>query len=181
MITKVLFLYYILFRETIFGYENLSIKVSMMAGSLKTHMGMKFNRKISKALSDGLEPDDVIKKMNQVLRGGYTQNFDEFSGFLEKEEKDFKPFGELVHNFTTQFIPNKNKPKDEKEPKMNGVSTTNGYSSSIEKCFEIYLVDAKTPKFIEYLKRMETFLLFFIDAGSYTDCEGDDKWKFFTL
>lgn len=127
--------------------------------------------------------------MKAVLQGGFTENFDEFSALIDKEEKGFKPLGDLIHNFSTEFIPKPSKVSESSsnakpKPHKNGVSGTNGHGSNVgvEKCFEIYLVDAvTTPKFVEYLKRIESFLLFFVDAASCVEAEGNDKWKFFTL
>lgn len=43
------------FRETIFGYEDLKIQVYIAAGSLKSQVSIKYNRKISSTVTDGIE------------------------------------------------------------------------------------------------------------------------------
>lgn len=128
-----------------------------------------------------LKADDVISKMSEVLREGYTENLDEFSGFVEKEENEFKPVGELLHNFSTNFKVRQDDKGQKARKNTNGVSSNGHGDIGAERCFEIYLVDVvSSPKFIEYLKRMETFVLFFIDAATFVPIE-DDKWRFFTM
>lgn len=91
--------------------------------------------------------------MKSVLRSGFTPNLDEFSKWIEQDEKHFRPNGELVHTFTR-----------------------------CGKTMEIYIADAiKVPHFADYVRRMEQFLLFYVDAASFLDCEDDDKWKFFVM
>lgn len=46
--------------------------------------------------------------------------------------------------------------------------------------FEIYYCDAKNKKFLKFHERLQSFILFFIDAASYIDVD-DEKWRFFTM
>lgn len=54
------------------------------------------------------------------------------------------------------------------------------FSGGEERCFEIYKTDIEAPGFREYHERLQTFILFFIDAASYIDVD-DDRWNFFLL
>ena len=49
-----------------------------------------------------------------------------------------------------------------------------------ERQFEIYKTDIECPGFREYHERLQTFILFFIDAASFIDVD-DDRWNFFLL
>ncbi|WAR05561.1 HAT1-like protein [Mya arenaria] len=61
-----------------------------------------------------------------------------------------------------------------------------GYYSNIDdfngekREFEIYKTDIECPGFREYHQRLQTFVLFFIDAASFIDVD-DDRWSFYLL
>ena len=46
--------------------------------------------------------------------------------------------------------------------------------------YEIYYSDIKTPGFKDYHKRLQPWIMFYIDAASYID-DDDDNWRFFLL
>ncbi|KAG0412205.1 hypothetical protein HPB47_010659 [Ixodes persulcatus] len=46
--------------------------------------------------------------------------------------------------------------------------------------FKLYKADVTVPGFIDYHARMESFILWFIDAASYIDSD-DEKWEYFVL
>ena len=73
---------------------------------------------------------------------------------MDKEDS-FRPVGELIHQFTTEE------------------------ESGKKHTFEVYYCDVNNKKFLNYHERLQTFILFFIDAASYIDV--DDKWRFFTV
>jgi histone acetyltransferase 1 len=125
----------------------------------------------------------VDGKIKKILRGEYTSDLKEFTGWVAKEPS-FVPLGKLVQSFKHDFVQNKKNAEmeDVSPPKkakgMNGSSVVENF----EKSYEIYVADAvSVPGFKDYVKKMETFILFFIDAASFLDCEDDDKWQFFTL
>ncbi|CAL8130628.1 unnamed protein product [Orchesella dallaii] len=158
-------------RETIFGYENLKIQLYFTAGSLHTFLGHDYTSKISPKLADGVEPDNFMEKLGAVLRSNYTTNLDDFSAKIEKEHQ-FKPFGELIHSFTASR-------KISTEP-VNGFKMITNGDIAVSKTFEVYLCDVKVPKFEDYLLKMETFVLWFIDAATFVDSD-DERWKFFVI
>nr|XP_024219590.1 histone acetyltransferase type B catalytic subunit-like [Halyomorpha halys] len=48
------------------------------------------------------------------------------------------------------------------------------------KLYEIYYCTNSTPSFINFHQRLQTFLLWFIDAASYVDMD-DSGWNFFVV
>ena len=50
----------------------------------------------------------------------------------------------------------------------------------VERQFEIYKTDIEQPGFREYHERLQTFILFYIDAASYIDVD-DERWSFYLL
>jgi len=65
--------------ETIFGYEKLQIRLYFNAGSLNTFLGLRFKSKVSQKMADGVDPDNIMEKMGEILRSGHTTNLDDFS------------------------------------------------------------------------------------------------------
>jgi len=164
--------------ETIFGYENLKIKVYFTAGSLRSYIGIQHSKKIpASMIAQGVDADNIIESLEKVIQPGYYVNMDLFSACIEKEALSFKPFGELLHSFD-KVLPSKTNPS-----KQNGNSTystlSNGQGMGAS-TFEIYACDMTVPKFSDYHKRMETFIMWYIDAASFIDPD-DEKWKFFVM
>lgn len=142
--------------ELIFGYQDLKIKLYYSAASLITYLGISYSSKADTEKFDGVGADDVECQISKVLQPGYLTNLDDFRNKISKDEK-FKPFGELLRSFTT-------------EPQENRQS----------KEFEAYQCDVKVPGFCKYHERLQTFILWYIDAASFIDVD-DDKWRFFVL
>ena len=49
-----------------------------------------------------------------------------------------------------------------------------------DKTFEIYHATFANPKFQDYHRRLQTFIIWYIDAASYIDDE-DHSWNLYTL
>lgn len=54
------------------------------------------------------------------------------------------------------------------------------FTDNVEREFEIYKTDIEAPGFREFHDRLQTFILFFIDAASYIDVD-DDRWTYYLL
>lgn len=143
-------------NECIFGYKDLKIRLFYTAGPLNIYMGVKYTSRIEDIQSDGLKSDDVTGAITKLLTTGcYYTNIDEFLSKLDKEES-FVPFGEKIFSWDI-------------EEENNKTST-----------FEVYECDVKTPGFLAFHARLQTFLLWFVDAASYIDIN-DPQWKFFVM
>nr|CAD7454162.1 unnamed protein product [Timema tahoe] len=103
-----------------------------------------------------LKPDNVINMMAGKLQAGFHTNLDNFCLDLNKDI-NFRPPGELQHRFTTECNEN-----------------------TITKQYEVYLCTGTTPEFRRYHERLQTFLLWFIDAASFIDID-DNNWRFFVM
>nr|CAD7443968.1 unnamed protein product [Timema bartmani] len=102
------------------------------------------------------QPDNVINMMAGKLQAGFHTNLDNFCLDLNKDIT-FRPPGELQHRFTTECNEN-----------------------TITKQYEVYLCTGTTPEFRRYHERLQTFLLWFIDAASFIDID-DNNWRFFVM
>ena len=49
-----------------------------------------------------------------------------------------------------------------------------------ERCFEMYTCDIEEPGFREYHERLQTFLLWYVDAASFIDVD-DDRWRYYLV
>ncbi|KAH0539522.1 histone acetyltransferase type B catalytic subunit [Cotesia glomerata] len=141
--------------ETIFGFKDLKIKLYYSAGSLETYLGMSYSEKLPKGMFEGVEADDVLPKIKDKLAPQVHDNLDSFIKALTKDDT-FRPAGELIHSFTAT---------DEEEKTRN---------------FEVYKADMTCKGFKEYHQRLQTFLLWYIDAASFIDID-DDQWHYFNM
>lgn len=141
-------------NECIFGYKDLKIRLFYTAGPLNIYLGLKYTSRIEDIQNDGLKSDDVCGSITKLLTTGcYYTNIDEFLSKLDKEES-FVPFGEKIFSWQIE--------------QENNTSRT----------FEIYECNIHTPGFLTFHARLQTFLLWFVDAASYIDTT-DEQWMFF--
>ncbi|XP_038207490.1 histone acetyltransferase type B catalytic subunit-like [Zerene cesonia] len=143
-------------NENIFGYTDLQIKLYYSAGSLQTYLGISYSDKIDPKKSGGLKADDIEGELKKVLAPGYVTNLDQFISNLERD-KTFTPYGKLLHSFNIESS-----------------------DSGDKRTFEVYYCETSTPGFLDYHERLQTFLLWYIDAASFIDVD-DDQWTFFTM
>lgn len=142
-------------KEQIFGYSDLSVNMYYTASQLHGYIGIQYDEKINSKEYCGVEADDIFAQMKDVLPPGCQTNLDEFVSLLRSDGK-FSPHGNLVHCYER--------------------NTTEGNT----KTFEVFNPKISDPGFRQYHERMQTFLLWYVDAASYIDVD-DDKWEYFTL
>lgn len=90
--------------ERIFGYEKPVLRLFYSASRLKRYVKFDYKDKLTRE-KDGIEPDDVMKCLDPILEDlEYTQDLNQFITEVEsKEESSFKPPGDLLHEFETDF------------------------------------------------------------------------------
>ncbi|GFG34942.1 hypothetical protein Cfor_07209 [Coptotermes formosanus] len=142
------------FRETIFGYHDLKIQLYYSAARLTTYFGISYSDKVTPDKFEGIEADEIFGKISEKLQPGFHTNLDDFCSDIDKDI-NFVPFGELQHSFTTD-----------------GMLLIHQNS--------IYMCEVTTPGFQKYHERLQTFVLWFIDAASFIDAD-DDHWRFFLV
>ena len=113
----------------------------MSAAGLRSYVCHTFTDKVDPAKTDGVTADDVISPLIGILSpGSFTQSKEQFFRELQSEEETgFRPCGELVHSFT---------------------------AAQSSKQFEVYKCRESTPGFREYHQRLQTWIMFYIDAVS---------------
>ncbi|XP_041372189.1 histone acetyltransferase type B catalytic subunit-like isoform X2 [Gigantopelta aegis] len=146
-------------QESIFGYKDLTVQMFYSAAKLNTYINMKYSDKISKDkfFDSGIslpEADNVLATITKHVPPGFTSNLDDFLTSLA-DDADFKPFGAKLHSYTV-------------------------HKDGTEREFEIYKTDIECPGFRAYHERLQTFILFYIDAASFIDVD-DDRWHYYLL
>lgn len=141
-------------NENIFGYKDLRVRLYYTAGSLAIYLNHKYAQRVDDFSSDGMQADDVHGKIAELITTGcYYTNIDEFAARVDKEE-DFLPLGAKIEEYHT---------RDE---------------HGDEHTFEFYMCNvADTPAFVPFHARLQTFMLWFVDAASYIDID-DPQWSF---
>jgi len=143
-------------NENIFGYRGLKIDLWMTSDTLDTFVGFSYDDKISPKRTDGVEPDKIVDPLTGILApGSFVTSKEEFVKKVEAE-RDFRPMGEKVHSYS----------KDDK--------------SGVTNQYEVYMCQEATPGFRQYHDRLQSWIMFYIDAASYIDID-DDSWRFFLL
>jgi len=143
-------------NETIFGYKDLKIKLYYSAARLTTYLNVSYSSKVN---HEGVEADDIRSPLLERIPSGYLENLDDFRSSLNKEDT-FRPFGDQLSAFDHAI--------DDEDKK-----------------FEIYKVRSveslsNPDSFLTFHERLQTFLLWFVDAASFIEID-DPKWTFYFL
>lgn len=141
--------------ENIFGYRDLRIKLYYSAGCLETYLGMTYSEKADHTICEDVEADEVLPKISEKLAPKVHSSMDSFLVSLKNDES-FVPQGNLIHSFSIN-----DKDKGSRH-------------------FEVYKADMSCKGFKEYHERLQTFLLWYIDAASFIDID-DDQWHYFNM
>lgn len=140
--------------ESIFGYKDLCVRILYTAGPLHIYIGTEYSSRVNEISGGNIKADNVVFTIAEKLpEGCFFINMDEFLKTLDKADK-FQPFGEKLSEHQ--------------------VTDTQGK----ERLFEIYYCDHKVPAFLKFFSRLQTFILWFVDAASYIDID-DIQWSFF--
>lgn len=148
--------------ETIFGYRGLRVNLYYSAGSLETYLNVTYSSAVDPKASDGVPPDNVERILASKMPKSFFTNMDLFSSILSdnRVEQKFKPFGNLKHTYSCET----------NEGVRHFEIYALGYGSGVD----------VTPAFQSYHERLQTFLLFFVDAASYIDVN-DEFWTFYLV
>ncbi|KAJ1918811.1 histone acetyltransferase 1 [Mycoemilia scoparia] len=127
------------------------------AGSLKTNLRISFDKKVDDMESTSavkLKSDNIYNPIREVLSKDIFENVDEFAKTVASDADQFIPAGKKIYEYHLE--------------------------SSEESTFEIYENSFEDPKFKEFHSRVQTFILFFIEGGTFIDTD-DDRWRIYTV
>ncbi|KAH8114246.1 histone acetyltransferase type B catalytic subunit [Phellopilus nigrolimitatus] len=158
-------------EEKIYGYRDLVIDLRFSSGSLAQYLSVSSSERLPSTTT----VDDVEGTLYKFIPADYYRKEEEFLARVEKDALSFKPLGEKIHSYKRKNASGgKGKAKalvssDDLDEESDGVVT-----------FEVYHATFATPGFREYHRRMQLFILLYIEAGSYIE-EDDENWEFVVL
>ncbi|KAG2157603.1 acyl-CoA N-acyltransferase [Suillus bovinus] len=144
--------------EKIYGYQDLVIDLRFTSGSLAQYLSVRYAKK--------LDASTTVDNVEGILKEFIPPDYDtDEATFLTRVKEDavlFKPTGSVVHTYTRPV------------PSISG--SRSATQEVVE--YEVYHATWNDPGFREYHRRMQIFILLYIEAGSYIS-EDDDAWQFF--
>ncbi|KAI0032357.1 acyl-CoA N-acyltransferase [Vararia minispora EC-137] len=154
--------------EKIYGYKDLVIDLRFASGSLVQFLDIRY----SETLPSSSTIDDVRGAFERFLPKDLCSTEEEFLSRVERDAETFRPFGQRIHSYTRPLPSSRSKGK--------GTATPLSEDDEDAVVFEVYYSKWDTPGFKEYHRRMQMFILLYIEAGSYIN-EDEDLWEFVVL
>ncbi|KAG5651096.1 hypothetical protein H0H81_009872 [Sphagnurus paluster] len=155
--------------EKLYGYKDLDIDLRFTSGSLVQYLNVNFAEKLGSTST----VDDVEGTLSEFIPPDYLKDEEKFIALVENDATNFKPSGQLIHSYT-RLVPS--------APGEKGKSTAQNLDSESDDAvvFEVYhfmKTTWNTPGFKEYHRRMQLFILLYIEGGSYIN-EDEDAWEY---
>ncbi|KAJ4475770.1 acyl-CoA N-acyltransferase [Lentinula aciculospora] len=154
-------------EEKIYGYKDLTIDLKFASGSLKQYLSVKWSDKL-KSTDTVDSVDDTIR---EFLAEGIQTDEDVFRAEVEEDATSFKPSGEIIYSYKRSASKEKGKSVAMEQLNPEDEDTI---------VYEVYHNTWNTPDFREYHRKMQIFILLYIEAGSYIN-EEEDGWEFVVL
>ncbi|WRT65548.1 histone acetyltransferase type B catalytic subunit [Kwoniella shivajii] len=166
-------------HEKIFGYKGLDIQLKFASGSLRQYLSINYDSRLN---STATPADELEGTLYKFIPSDYTKSDLDFQKIVETDAENFKPLGERVGSYVKQA---KSKSKSKGKGKGKGKVEDAGDGEIKEDdegavVFEMYKSTWSTTGFRDYHRRMQLFILLFIEGGSYVQ-EDEDSWEFITL
>ncbi|KEP53741.1 histone acetyltransferase type B catalytic subunit [Rhizoctonia solani 123E] len=154
-------------KETIYGYADLKISLFFASGSLSMFLNVASTAKLPSKTAD-----DVEGTLYKFIPPNYSKSAESFQDTVEKEAATFRPLGEKIHTYVRRATGHGKGKSKEASP----ISEDDPDAV----VFEVYHSTWDTPGFREYHRRMQIFILLYIEGGSYIQ-EDEEKWEFTVL
>ncbi|ORX36274.1 histone acetyltransferase type B catalytic subunit [Kockovaella imperatae] len=164
-------------QEKIFGYKGLEIRLSFASGSLKQMLDISYDSKLD---SEATPADDVEGKLYQFIPPDYSKSSFSFEQTVDDDASNFKPLGEKIGSYARPSSSGTSRAKGKGKGKANGAAVELKEDDPNAVVYEMYKSTWNTTGFREYHRRMQLFILLFIEGGSYIQ-EDEDAWEFITL
>ncbi|BGP37916.1 histone acetyltransferase 1 [Rhodotorula kratochvilovae] len=172
-------------EETIFGYQGLDIDYRFASGSLAQYLKVSYDAKFPE--TGDVKADDPEKTLYEFIPPAYSTSLEAFEQTVEKDAREFKPLGTRIGAYRTR-APAQDMGKGKGKSAAGPVLPEREWEAiddpeqddDDEVRFEAYWSNWDTPGFREYHRRMQIFVLLYIEGASYID-EEDGRWEFVTL
>ncbi|KAK4699802.1 histone acetyltransferase 1, partial [Phenoliferia sp. Uapishka_3] len=178
-------------EETIFGYRSLSIRYLFASGSLNQYLAISYEAKFPE--TGDVKADDPEQILYEFIPPSYKKVIGDFMDVVEKDAREFRPCGSRIGAYRIR-----NEDDEERRSKAKGkgkgkamkapslperaweVVEEGQETEEEEVVYEAYSANWDTPGFKEYHRRMQIFVLLFIEGATYIE-EDDSRWEFLTL
>ncbi|KAG8833581.1 histone acetyltransferase 1 [Serendipita sp. 399] len=157
----------------------------MASGSLRQFVNVEQTARLT-----GTAIDDPENTLYQYLSDDRSKSREEFLKCVEEDAQTFKPMGKRIYSYVRHKDGGKKASKDPRDTTIGKLKERNSNVDSHPRpidegdpdaiVYEVYHVNWATPGFLEYHRRMQIFILLYIEAGSYIQ-EDEEKWEFVTL
>ncbi|RKP01636.1 hypothetical protein CXG81DRAFT_5168, partial [Caulochytrium protostelioides] len=148
-------------EEKIVGYRDLKVNLCYTPGSLMPYFEMSYASQIPRKLGYP-RPMDVYKMMREKHFVDFLPNRAAFEAQCAKDARRFRPPGVKVHEYRAPA------------PQPRAATSTPMAT------YEIYECAYDTPGWVEYSRRLQLFLLWYIEGATFVD-EDDAQWRFLLL
>ncbi|KLO19663.1 histone acetyltransferase type B catalytic subunit [Schizopora paradoxa] len=156
-------------KERIYGYRDLVIDFKFASGSLAQFLAVSYSEKLNSSTVD-----DIEGTLYKFIPPDYLKNEEDFEKRVEHDATHFKPLGEKIYSYKRRLALGKGKGKaDVASEELNE-------DDEDVVTYEVYHANWDTPGFRAYHRRMQIFILLYIEAGSYIQ-EDDEGWEFAVL
>ncbi|KAF9533547.1 acyl-CoA N-acyltransferase [Crepidotus variabilis] len=160
-------------EEKIYGYKDLLIDLRFASGSLAQYLSVSYSEKLPSTST----VDDVEAILQNFIPEGYDTDETTFLQRVEEDANTFRPPGQLIHSYT-RAAPNSFSKGKRKRDGGTSQALDPGSNDVIE--YEVYHATWDSPGFREYHRRMQLFILLYIEGGSYINAD-EDTWEFVLL
>ncbi|KAJ8522636.1 hypothetical protein ONZ45_g777 [Pleurotus djamor] len=160
-------------EEKIYGYEGLKIDLRFASGSLAQYLSVGYSAKLPSTST----VDDVEGTLAEFIPSEYLTDESAFLDHVEQEATSFKPSGQLIHSYARLSPTAAASGKGKAVAKAHQVLDSEDPDAVV---YEVYHATWDTPGFKEYHRRMQLFILLYIEGGSYIN-EDEDSWEFVVL
>lgn len=147
------------------------------SGSLKQLLQVSYSKMFPP--TDDVKADDPESLLYEFIPPDYSKREEDFIKIVEQDSREFKPIGIKVGSYKSRFGPSKGKGKG-KVVQEKAWMVLKDEALEEEVIFEAYSSNWETPGFKEYHRRMQIFVLLYIEGAQYID-EDDARWEFVTL
>lgn len=138
-----------------------------------------------------MKADDPEQTLYEFIPPSYSKLLPEFTKVVEKDAIEFRPIGDKIGAYrikADRAAKDKGKGKAKAKDASAGATlpersweiVAEGEGEEDDVLYEAYAANWDTPGFKEYHRRMQVFVLLFIEGATYIE-EEDSRWEFLTL
>ena len=157
------------------------MQLRFASGSLKQYIHVEYEKKFPE--TDSVKADNPETILYEFIPPSYSTLAPEFAKIVAQDAQDFKPLGTKIGAYKKRYQVINGKGKGKASSKIaveKAFEVVKDEAMEEEVVFEAYSSNWDTPGFKEFHRRMQIFVLLYIEGAQYID-EEDGRWEFVTL